>query len=341
MLELGTLSRRLITSKMSVSVPLSPGRKMAALQADAAEVPALESKVAALVVLLVVTLLFSLIPLFLVQGAGLCSIRPETRRRLLTLINCFAGGVFLATCLLDLLPDYLQGISAAFASAGITLQFPLPEFIVAMGFFLVLVLEQVVLAFREQSWAHAEERQGLLENSSVQASDGDAPPPQRRHAKEESDSAPPSTLRAFVLVFSLSLHSIFEGLAVGLLGRGQEVLEVCLALAIHKSVISLSLAFTLAHGRLRRPLVVICLLIFAAMAPLGIGLGIGLSESETSSQGRLACYTLQGVATGTFLYITFMEILPHELGHGRGRVTKVAVALLGFAVVTAVLFIKM
>nr|XP_057909918.1 zinc transporter ZIP1-like [Doryrhamphus excisus]XP_057909919.1 zinc transporter ZIP1-like [Doryrhamphus excisus]XP_057909920.1 zinc transporter ZIP1-like [Doryrhamphus excisus] len=320
---------------------LSVHGAMVPLQTDAAQIPALESKVAALVVLLSVTLLFGLAPLFLVHGAGPCSISPESRRRLLTLINCFAGGVFLATCLLDLLPDYLQGISAAFSNAGITLQFPLPEFIVAMGFFLVLVLEQVILAFRDQSWALTEERQGLLENSSVQAVDGgEGLPHQRCHAKEESKSAS-SALRAFVLVFSLSLHSLFEGLAVGLLGRSQEVLEVCLALTIHKSVISLSLAFTLAHGRLRRPLVIACLLLFAAMAPLGVGIGVGLSESETSTQGKLACYTLEGVATGTFFYITFMEILPHELGHGRGRVAKVAVTLLGFAAVTAVLFIKM
>ncbi|XP_054636943.1 zinc transporter ZIP1-like [Dunckerocampus dactyliophorus] len=318
---------------MSLAILSSPGRN--------AEIPALEFKVAVLVVLLVVTLLFGLVPLCLVHGAGPCSISPESRRRLLALINCFAGGVFLATCLLDLLPDYLQGISAAFSSAGITLQFPLPEFIVAMGFFLVLVLEQVIVAFRDQSWALTEERQSLLENSSVQAVDsGEGLPHQRRHTKEQSDSAS-SALRAFVLVFSLSLHSLFEGLAVGLLGQVEEVLEVCLALVIHKSVISLSLAFTLVHGRLRRPLVIACLLLFAAMAPLGVGLGVALSESKTSPQGRLACYTLEGMATGTFIYITFMEILPHELGHGRGRVAKVAVTLLGFAVVTAVLFIKM
>lgn len=43
----------------------------------------------------------------------------DLRRRLLSLISCFAGGVFLATCLLDLLPDYLQGINEAFSNTGI------------------------------------------------------------------------------------------------------------------------------------------------------------------------------------------------------------------------------
>jgi len=48
----------------------------------------------------------------------------DVRRRLLSLISCFAGGVFLATCLLDLLPDYLQGIGEAFSSAGIKVRPP-------------------------------------------------------------------------------------------------------------------------------------------------------------------------------------------------------------------------
>lgn len=43
----------------------------------------------------------------------------DIRRLLLSLISCFAGGVFFATCLLDLLPDYLQSINEAFSSAGI------------------------------------------------------------------------------------------------------------------------------------------------------------------------------------------------------------------------------
>lgn len=131
-----------------VSVLLSPGRTKTSLQVNPADVPALEIKLGALVVLLTVTLLFGFAPLCILRGVGRCSVdsgkKPGTmwttesavgvglspvllvvadlRRRLLSLISCFAGGVFLATCLLDLLPDYLQGISEAFSSAGITVR---------------------------------------------------------------------------------------------------------------------------------------------------------------------------------------------------------------------------
>ncbi|KAM9852448.1 zinc transporter ZIP1-like [Aulostomus maculatus] len=320
------------------------------LRTDPADVPALEIKLGALVVLLSITLLFGLAPLCTVRGAGRCSAPLGLRRQLLGLISCFAGGVFLATCLLDLLPDYLQGINAAFSHAGITLQFPLPEFIMAMGFFLVLVLEQIVLAFKDQSSLPLEERRSLLVDSSVQANDriGCQHSHHCRRGSDESDGGhfhvdfgSQTALRAFILVFSLSLHSVFEGLAVGLLEEGKEVLEICLALMIHKSIISFSLAFKLAQGRLRRSVVAGCLLLFAVMSPLGIGLGIGLTETKASPQHQVARCTLEGLAAGTFIYITFMEILPHELSSGRNRIPKVAMLLVGFAVVTAVLFIKL
>lgn len=221
------------------------------------------------------------------------------------------------------------------------LQFPLPEFIVAMGFFLVLVLEQIILAFKDQTSPSPEERRSLLVDSSIQSND------HRRRGSADSDGhfhmdfGSQSALRAFILVFSLSLHSVFEGLAVGLLEEGQEVLEICLALMIHKSIISFSLTVKLSQARLRRSVVVGCLLLFAVMSPLGVGLGVGLTETKTSPGHQLARCTLEGLAAGTFIYITFMEILPHELAAGRNRIAKVAVLLVGFAVVTAVLFIKL
>ncbi|XP_003457618.1 zinc transporter ZIP3 [Oreochromis niloticus] len=326
----------------SSSVLVSLAKETAALKVNPADVPVLEIKLGALVVLLSVTVLFGFAPLCIVRGAGRFSMQPDIRRLLLSLISCFAGGVFFATCLLDLLPDYLQSINEAFSSAGIKLQFPLPEFIVAMGFFLVLVLEQIILAFKDQTSPSPEERRSLLVDSSIQSNDH-----RRRQDSADSDGhfhvdfGSQSALRAFILVFSLSLHSVFEGLAVGLLEKGQEVLEICLALMIHKSIISFSLTVKLSQARLRRSVVVGCLLLFAVMSPLGVGLGIGLSETKTSPGHQLARCTLEGLAAGTFIYITFMEILPHELAAGRNRIAKVAVLLVGFAVVTAVLFIKL
>ncbi|XP_034021194.1 zinc transporter ZIP1-like isoform X2 [Thalassophryne amazonica] len=331
-----------LLARVPSSVLQSPGRE--SVRINSADVLALEVTRGAVVLLLSITLVFGFIPLCVVRGTGRCSVDSE----LLGLVSCLTGGVFLATCLLDLLPDYLQGISQACSAAGITLQFPLPEFIVAMGFFLVLVLEQMVLTFKDQPSVLMEERRGLLGDSSIQAVDKSGRPRfhHPRSACEEAysghihvDFSSQAALRAFILVFSLSLHSMFEGLAMGLQEEGKQVLETCLALVIHKSIVSFSLAFKLVQDRLRRAVVVGCMLLFAVMSPLGVGLGVSLTK--VSPQHQLARCTLEGLATGTFLYITFMEILPHELSTARNRLLKVAILLVGFALVTAVLFIKL
>ncbi|KAJ8290078.1 hypothetical protein GJAV_G00008470 [Gymnothorax javanicus] len=318
----------------------------------------LEVKLGSLVLLLFMTLLCGFAPLCIVRRR--CSTNPETRRKVLSLVSCFAGGVFLATCLLDLVPDYLVEIKEAFRSLEITLKFPLPEFIMAMGFFLVLVLEQIVLAFKDQSGGSFEERRALLVESNIQAHDkeslgrGHLHSPFSQVTEELSKSRVTggepvhlhidfnshSAIRSFILVFSLSLHSIFEGLAVGLQEDSQKVLEICLALLLHKSIIAFSLSLKLTQGRLKRAVITACILLFSIMSPLGIGLGIALTETESTPQHHLARYTLEGLAAGTFIYITFMEILPHELGSPHNRIPKVVLLLTGFAVVTGVLFIK-
>ncbi|XP_073493460.1 zinc transporter ZIP1 [Phyllobates terribilis] len=302
----------------------SLGREDASLS-----VAGLEMKLGSLVTLLLLTLISGLAPLFLFRRQAAPDLLGD-RRRALALISCFSGGVFLATCLLDLLPDYLSGMNDALMRLNITLQFPLQEFVLAMGFFLVLVLEQIVLSYKEPS-GRSEETRSLL--------GADAWTLHTDQPHVHVDVSAHSAVRAAVLVLSLSLHSLLEGLAVGLLPESGKVLETCLALLLHKCLISSSLTLRLAQGRLRPRLVLSCLLLFAFMTPLGIGLGIVLTESADPIQ-QLSCSVLEGIATGTFLYITFLEILPHELTAGDQRIVRVIAILCGFSVITAILFIK-
>ncbi|KAM6112517.1 zinc transporter ZIP1 [Phoenicopterus ruber ruber] len=289
--------------------------------------PGLEAKLGSLVLLLLLPLACGLAPLCCFRHPPSSAPPADARSPVLSLVSCFAGGVFLATCLLDLLPDYLASISAALEGLRVTLQFPLPEFILAMGFFLVLVLEQVALAQRELS-AGPEETRVLLPTGSIQTPVPQPPAPGARGA-----------VRAGLLVLALALHAVLEGLALGLQEAEGAVLRVCLALLLHKCAVAFSLALKLLRGRLRPPAVVACLTLFAMMSPLGVGLGAAVAAGAGPRQ-RLCRGVLEGLAAGTFLYITFLEILPQELGVPQHRIPKVILLLAGFALVTAILFIK-
>ncbi|NWS50442.1 S39A1 protein, partial [Probosciger aterrimus] len=247
------------------------------------------------------------------------------RSPVLSLVSCFAGGVFLGTCLLDLLPDSLRSISAALEGLRLTLQFPLPEFILAMGFLLLLVLEQIALAPRAPA-PPADESRSLLPSAPLQSA-GPAGPGAR------------SAVRAAALVLALALHSALEGLALGLQEAEAAVLRLCLALLLHKGAVAFSLALRLLRGGLRPPLVAASLLLFSVMSPSGVAIGAALAAGAGPRQ-RLGRAVLEGLATGTFLYVTFLEILPQELGVPQHRVPKVLLLLGGFALVTAILFVK-
>jgi len=50
---------------------------------------------------------------------------------------------------------------------------------------------------------------------------------------------------------------------------------------------------------------------------------------------------LQGLACGTFLYVTFFEVLPHEFNKPKDRLLKLLFVIVGFAFVNGVLFLEM
>ncbi|XP_064257641.1 zinc transporter ZIP1 [Passer domesticus] len=279
--------------------------------------PGLAVKLGSLVLLLLLPLACGLAPLWCFRRP------PDPRSPVLSLVSCFSGGVFMGTFLLDLLPDYLGSIAAALEGLRVTLQFPLPQFILAMGFFLVLVLEQATLAQRELPERPEEESRALLPGASIQA-----PAPAARGA-----------LRAAALALALALHAALEGLALGLREGEAAALRVLLALLLHKGAVAFGLALELLRSRLRPPAVASCVALLALMSPLGVGVGTALAAGAGPRQ-RLCRAVLEGLAAGTFLFVTFLEILPQELGAPGNRIPKVILILGGFALVSAILFVK-
>ena len=49
---------------------------------------------------------------------------------------------------------------------------------------------------------------------------------------------------------------------------------------------------------------------------------------------------LQGITGGTFLYVTFFEVLPHELNQRGNRIMKLIFVLVGFLFICGFMFIS-
>jgi zinc transporter 1/2/3 len=277
---------------------------------------------------------------FLLKRAALHSHR-STLTVVFSLVSCFGGGVFLATCLLDLLPDSIDCIEKAkFYKAD----FPVIELGVGVGFLLVLFIEQSIVHAHEQGWFGYHEGQRHLLGHHDEHNEGEEEETAANDNVSESSQIvdaqfgqPHSTVRVVLLVMALSLHAVFEGLSLGMIPEVTALFQIFGALLIHKTVIGFSLGIRLVQSKLHTFPILLCCAIFAGQVVIG-GFGgliiIDILDKQSRGMARFVSGLLQAVACGTFLYITCFEILPHELSRKGHRPLKLLFILIGFALIS-------
>lgn len=118
-----------------------------------------------------------------------------------------------------------------------------------------------------------------------------------------------SSIRGLLIVMALSVHELFEGLAVGLESTTSNVWYMFGSVAAHKVVIAFCIGVELMVHKTKNWLMVTYIFVYAIVSPLGIGIGIWLSNANDSEAYEVASVILQGLASGTLLYVIFFEIL--------------------------------
>ncbi|XP_065567174.1 zinc transporter ZIP1-like [Artemia franciscana] len=316
-------------------------------------------------IILVLTAAFAFFPFVFISR--LRSEHDVARRRryarVISLMSCFSGGVFLGTCLLDLFPDVQEEIEEVLDDLKVSTKFPIAEFLVVIGFFLVLITEQIALDY--QGVGKKEERTPLLHNhahrdyqtySSMEDTRVTSTVRDRSLGTEDDgllsedqleehehsihqDPASHSSLRALLLLAALSVHSVFEGLAIGLESKVDTVMQIFVAVILHKCVVAFSLSMNLVQSHLSKWAIMRLLVLFCLASPIGVGIGMGVLEVENDVGAGIATSVLQGLACGTFLYVTFFEVLPHELQMPDGRMLKLFFTILGFSTSCGILLL--
>ncbi|XP_060031331.1 zinc transporter ZIP2 isoform X2 [Erinaceus europaeus] len=280
--------------------------------------PVLGAKLGCLFALLILTLVCGLIPIcikwFKIDAA------TGRHRRILSLLGCTSAGVFLGAALMHMTAEALENIEAEIRLVS-QVEYPYGELIISLGFFLVFFLESLALQCCP----------GAAEGATLQEEECGA-----AHAFQLQSHGPlPAThkspLRALVLLLSLSFHSVFEGLAVGLQPTVVATVQLCLAVLAHKGLVVFGVGMRLMQLGTRSRWAVLSILSLALMSPLGLTLGIAVVQGNAEGGRGLAHAILEGVAAGTFLYVTFLEILPRELASCEPPLAKWSCVATGFA----------
>jgi len=276
------------------------------------------------------------------------------------MLLCLGGGVLLCTTFLHLLPEVAENLEDIedFPDIGL----PVAELLMCTGFFIMYFVEECVHSYlrkrekndlintirRSVSISRSEIDQ-KLETTLVPSLENPHYPPNHHHVDHSHvdhshadhshlvmNNSTIITIRGLLIVLALSIHELFEGLAVGLESSSGTVWYMFGAVSAHKLVIAFCIGVELVTSGMKPLLVIIYVFTFAVVSPMGIGIGIALSESEESSMA-LPSVILQGLASGTLLYVVFFEILRAERKSG---VKQYFAVLTGFIIMLSLTLIE-
>ena len=227
----------------------------------------------------------------------------------LSLGNCFAGGVILAAGFVHLLGDAASGYAAAYHQDD----FPWPFAIAAASFVSILAIERVLPRIPAGDRSGGDPEAAAL----VAAAAGGVFP--------------------YLLLLTLSIHSLIAGLALGTQTSSSGFAIVLVAILAHKGSAAFALGVSMHRAEIPRRRAMPLIAGFAVMTPIGVLAGILLTSLASSDAEAAFEIWFDAIAAGTFIYIGALDIIREEFIPARsGRRRRIIATGVGLLVMTLV-----
>jgi len=309
-------------------------------------------KVLAAALIVFLSLSFGFLPLLLARKYDFSSIdtldpalmkkeKKKMKNVALSFLLNLGGGVLIANCFCHWLPEVREGLE----HKSIDTFLPLAEVIMCSGFFFICGLEELLHHFlHPHQTAESKVKKEIMKETDFSTSNGSSQHNAGRHQdaeEEEKESEKTASqikaaIRTVFVVFALSFHSMIEGLALSLEEQAAGVWLNTGATALHKFVISFSVGVELISNKLSLFMYSISIVVFSLAPAVGSTVGILLTElsfdSSIESKIDLPLQILQGIATGTIVYVVFFEIIPKAKSVGGTGKQHILAMILGFAI---------
>lgn len=222
-----------------------------------------------------------------------------------------AGGVFLGGCLAHLLPDSIDEIKQATSNP-----YPISGAVAAVTFFVLSAIE--ILSSQITKNATQQEEPTVKDNgfSIHNQEDADKPPEEEQVAHDDSMSSIDDnsdklysskfkflSVSVSTLYIIMAVHSIIEGLAMGIVADLGGVIGMACAVAGHKPVEAFALGLIILKDK-PTCWVYWCMMVFyVLLSPVGAIIAIQLRQIA----GPMVLGVLSALSAGTFLFITSDE----------------------------------
>lgn len=137
--------------------------------------------------------------------------------------------------------------------------------------------------------------------------------------------------KSFVLLFALSFHGLFEGIAVGYQKSTSSTISIIIAIFGHKWAEGLTLGLSFTKANTKTSIFILMIVIFALFTPIGIAIGVILNNSE-GLPGYIQPLCLS-LTVGTFIYISCGEIISEEFTVTNHKWIKFLFLILGIVLI--------
>jgi zinc transporter 1/2/3 len=234
----------------------------------------------------------------------------------LSYANSAGGGVILAVACTHLIPEVVE----AFGEIG--MEYPLGLALILIGYILILFLEKVI--FQHD---HAHDRVPVNNKSHQKSLIEEEDEPDIESHKKNSIITP------IVLTIALSIHSLFEGIILGVQSDPSGTVSLMIAILLHKPIETLFVGIVMVKEHVPMKMFIVLATIVCVATPIGIGIGLLIVDSDAPD---LLFAIFGALAAGSFIYIATTEIIAEEFQNSpnaRIRWRKFIALILGAAII--------
>ena len=198
---------------------------------------------------------------------------------LLSLANCFAGGIFLMLSFGHLIPEAISLMNSVGKSPADALRFAL------LGFLIMFFIEKIAF---DHGTENSTEKANVL-----------------NEVEGKTVSKKSFGLNsAMILCLAMSFHSFFEAAALGLATDFSSAIMMAASIGLHQPAESVALLVAFLKTDTSEKGIYTCLLAFSCVALLGVAAGIIISVGA-STQIEAA---VVAITAGTFIYVGAAEV---------------------------------
>ena len=153
--------------------------------------------------------------------------------------------------------------------------------------------------------------------------------------KNEHIFNPTSSITPYILLIALSVHGIFEGMALGVMNTIKECSILFSAIILHKWAAAFALGISFYKSGTEKELFIKMILLFTSFGPIGIIIGMFFSDA-----GNLIKGIMLSISGGTFIYVAASEVIVEEFSLSKKTHIKYLWFLIGGLLTFVLTFIE-